>query len=91
MFNLLGLVTATLGVAAAVALANMLWRLAWLQRRDIAIIQSIGFSKRAITGFLLMQGASIALVGFGLGVVLALGIGADLLNLNCRRFHPRCF
>jgi ABC-type antimicrobial peptide transport system permease subunit len=59
-----------------VALANMLWRLAWLQRRDIAIIQSIGFGKSAIAGFLLMQGASIALLGYGLGVLLALSIGS---------------
>jgi len=88
IFNLLGLVTVTLGVAAAVVLANMLWRLAWLQRRDIAIIQSIGFGKPAVAGFLLVQGTSIALLGFGIGVLLAVGLGKfTQLSANGSSIH----
>ena len=88
IFNLLGLVAVTLGVAAAVVLANMLWRLAWLQRRDIAIIQSIGFGKLSVAVFLLVQGASIALLGFGLGVLVSLGLGEfTRLSANGSSIH----
>jgi ABC-type lipoprotein release transport system permease subunit len=88
MFTLLELVTAVLGVAAAVVLANMLWRLAWLQRHDLAILQSIGFGKLAVAGFLLMQGVGIALLGFGTGVLVSVVLGKfTQLSANGSSIH----
>jgi putative ABC transport system permease protein len=76
MFDLLAIVTATLAVASAAALANMLWRLAWLRRRELAVLQSIGYRKSALAGYLMMQGSSIAMMGFALGTLGALALGA---------------
>jgi putative ABC transport system permease protein len=75
MFDLLSVVASTLGIAAAAALANLLWRLAWLRRREIAILQSIGFGKSALIGYLLAQGICIALPGFIFGLLGALLLG----------------
>jgi putative ABC transport system permease protein len=75
VFNLLAVVTSTLGVAAAVGLASILWRLAWLQRHEMAILRSIGFGKVSMAVYLFTQGGTISLLGFlvaGLGT-LAIG------------------
>jgi ABC-type lipoprotein release transport system permease subunit len=74
-FKLLTHITGALGMAAAVALASILWRLAWLQRRELAILRSIGFNKGSLAGFLFVQGAVITLVGFLLGALGAVGLG----------------
>ncbi len=58
-----------------VALANILWRLAWLRRRELAILQSVGFGKLAQAGYLFIQGACITLLGFVMGVAEALAFG----------------
>ena len=59
----------------AVALASLLWRLAWLQRRELAILRSIGFKKGSLAGYLFVQGSVITLVGFSLGALGAVGLG----------------
>jgi len=74
-FMLLTHITGALGIAAAVALASILWRLAWLQRRELAILRSIGFKKGSLAGYLLVQGIVITLVGFLLGALGAVGLG----------------
>ncbi len=74
-FKLLTHITGALGVASAVALASILWRLAWLQRRELAILRSIGFKKGSLAGYLLVQGIVITLVGFLLGAFGAMGLG----------------
>jgi len=71
-FNLFGVIASTLGVAVAMALASMLWRLAWLRRRELAILQSIGFGKLSLFWYLFVQGLGIATIGFTLGVTEAL-------------------
>lgn len=73
--NLLALLVAALGVSTAIAMANMLWRLAWLRRRELAILQSVGFGKLAQAGYLFIQGLCITLLGFVLGVAEALALG----------------
>jgi len=73
VINLLGIVVSSLGVAAAVGLASILWRLAWLQRRALAILRSIGFGKASLAGYLFVQSGAITLMGFlvgGLGAVV---------------------
>jgi ABC-type lipoprotein release transport system permease subunit len=76
MFDLMGLVAALLGVAAAAALANMLWRLAWVRRHDLAILQSIGFGRPALILYLLVQSAGVTLLGFTLGAAAAVILGS---------------
>ncbi len=76
LFNILGLVSTTLGIAAAVALANMLWRLAWLRRRDLAVLQSVGFRKLALAGYLWAQAAGITTFAFAMGLLETVCIGA---------------
>jgi ABC-type lipoprotein release transport system permease subunit len=76
IFRLLSFVTLTLGIASAVALANVLWRLAWLRRRELAILRSLGFGKAALTGYLLAQACAIAGAGYLLGLGAALAVGS---------------
>jgi len=71
-FNLFGVIAYALGVAMAMALASMIWRLAWLRRRELAILQSIGFGKLALFWYLFVQGLGITTIGFLLGVTEAL-------------------
>ena len=75
LFDLLEVIAWSLGVATAVALANILWRLAWLRRRELAILQSIGFGRPALSAYLLAQGVGISLAGYGIGVAAAVVIG----------------
>jgi putative ABC transport system permease protein len=75
LFDLLEVIAWSLGAATAVALANILWRLAWLRRRDLAILQSIGFGRPALSAYLLAQGVGISLAGYVIGVAAAVGIG----------------
>jgi ABC-type lipoprotein release transport system permease subunit len=75
LFRLLSLVAGALGVAAAVALASILWRLAWLQKREMAILRSIGFGKRSLATYLFIQGSAITLLGFLVGGLAAWSLG----------------
>ncbi|PKN94759.1 MAG: hypothetical protein CVU44_02830 [Chloroflexi bacterium HGW-Chloroflexi-6] len=75
-FSLLYIVAAALGLAAAISLASILWRLAWLQRRELAILRSLGFGQASLTAYILTQGASITLLGTLLGWLGALAMGA---------------
>jgi ABC-type lipoprotein release transport system permease subunit len=76
LFKLFKMISAALGIAAAVSLANLLWRLAWQHRRELAVLRSLGFGRRALAFYLLAQGIFITLLGFGIGVAGALGLGA---------------
>lgn len=67
-FDLFRLIVQALGLSAALSLASILWRLAWLQRRELAILRSLGFSQANLMGYLLAQGSSIATLGMGLGL-----------------------
>ena len=68
-FELLGLIAATLGISAAVNLTIALWRLAWRQRRELAILQAVGFTRRSLVLYLGGQGAVVTLAGFLMGVL----------------------
>jgi len=71
-FNLFGVIAYALGVAMAMALASMIWRLAWLRRRELAILQSIGFGKLTLFLYLFVQGLGITAIGFLFGVTGAI-------------------
>jgi ABC-type lipoprotein release transport system permease subunit len=70
LMTLLGAVVQAIGVAAAFGLGTLLWKLAWRQRRDLAILRSLGFGRAVLISFIAVQGAAIAVAG-GLGGVLA--------------------
>ncbi len=63
-----------LAVAAAVILSTVLWRLAWLRRRDLAVLRSLGMGRSVVMGFLAAHGALATLVGLGAGIVLAFAL-----------------
>ena len=72
LFRLLGMVALVLALATTLALANMLWRLAWLRRRQLAILRSLGYGRAELALYLLVQGAAISLFAFILGLLGAL-------------------
>jgi len=72
LLRLMGMVAVVLALAATVALANMLWRLAWLRRRQLAVLRCLGYGRRELALYLLAQGAGITLAAFILGLVGAL-------------------
>ena len=74
LMTLIGTVTQAIGLAAALSLAAMLWRLAWRRRRQIAVLRSLGFSRRVFAMYLVVQGASVAFVGGACGVLGALAL-----------------
>jgi ABC-type antimicrobial peptide transport system permease subunit len=74
-FSLFRIITITLGIAVAIALTNVLWRLAWLRRRELAILQSIGFGKLSLLLYLFIQGLGITTIGFCLGLAEAIIVG----------------
>jgi putative ABC transport system permease protein len=78
LFDSLSWVIMSLEIAAAVALANVLWRLAWLQRRELAILRSIGFKRRSLAIYLAVQGLVVATAGFFIGLLGALLISAGM-------------
>lgn len=74
-FSLLYIVIDALGVAAAISLASILGRLAWLHRRELAILRSLGFGKTSLVAYLLSQGACITLLGLLIGWLGTLALG----------------
>jgi ABC-type lipoprotein release transport system permease subunit len=64
LFELLTLIAVTLGICAAVNLANALWRLAWQHRLDLSILQTVGFTRLSLMTYLGAQGAAVTLAGF---------------------------
>lgn len=72
VFDLLRLVSFVMVIAAAVALANMLWRLAWVRRRQLAIMGSIGYRQRDLAVYLVTQGLTVTLLAYIFGLSAAL-------------------
>ncbi len=57
-------------VSCGLTLAVILLRLAWLHRRELAILNCLGFPQSVFGIYLMVQAAVISLAGAGLGVVL---------------------
>jgi len=72
MIDLLRLVVAALGIATALALTNILWRLAWRRRHEMAILRTTGFPTFSLAGYLLAQAGGITLLGILLGALFTL-------------------
>jgi putative ABC transport system permease protein len=62
-FNYLGLLGGFAGVATSITLTNLLWRLAWLHRREFGIARTLGFGRKSVVVYLLTQASLILLLG----------------------------
>jgi len=72
MLTIWAIVSLTLGIAVSLTLANVLWRLAWLRRHEMAILRTIGFPTPSIVGYLLVQAGGVTLLGVLLGSLFTL-------------------
>ena len=72
ILDLLRIVVVALGIATALALTNVLWRLAWRRRGEMAILRTPGFSTLSLGGYLLAQASGITLLGTLLGGLFTL-------------------
>ena len=75
-FRLFRKIIAILGISATVVLTNIIWRLTWLRKRDLAILQSIGFKRHSLLAYLAIQASGITAAGVSIGITGALAIGA---------------
>ena len=74
VLNIMGVVALAMGIATALALTNILLRLAWLRRREMAILRTTGFSSLTLTGYLMVQSAAVTLFGILLGGLITITI-----------------
>lgn len=72
IFKLLQIVLISLMIATSVALTNILWRLSWLRKREMAILRTTGFPAFTLSGFLLSQVVIITLLGILMGGLMTL-------------------
>jgi putative ABC transport system permease protein len=86
VMDLIGMVTLALGIAAALALTNILWRSAWSRRREIAILRTNGFPAASLAVYLLIQAVGVTLPGFllggGLTWFLTVGVKVAVTNFT---------
>jgi ABC-type lipoprotein release transport system permease subunit len=73
-FNFMGVVGSLVGIAAAVTMANLLWRLAYLRRHEFGILKSVGFGFRALLLYFVTQSGLILLAGILIGLFCFLTI-----------------
>jgi len=88
LFNLLSVCALALGVAAALTLTNLLWRLAWMRRRNLAILRAVGFGQPALTVYLLAQAGCITAVGLLLAFSGVAGLTSALSINNTGQYLP---
>jgi putative ABC transport system permease protein len=70
-FGYIGLLGGFAGVATSITLTNLLWRLAWLHRREFGIARTLGFGKSSVAIYLLTQASLILLLGASVGGFVA--------------------
>ncbi len=90
MLNMWQIVSLALGIAASLALANVLWRLAWLRRREMAILRTCGFPTQSLVGYLFVQAVWITLLGLLLGGLFTLVFAISIrLTVSSFTIVPR--
>ena len=78
--NFMGWVVQIMAGATAAMLANILWRLAWQQRREMSLLRSLGFGAWAPGLYLAAQALAIVLPGSLLGVLAAQTVGKEVIQ-----------
>ncbi|HNR03040.1 MAG TPA: FtsX-like permease family protein [Anaerolineaceae bacterium] len=79
-FKFFGVVGGIVGVASAITLGNMLWRLAFLRRREFGILKSIGFGIKGLALYFFTQAGLIVVIGSLAGIGIAVVIITTLLR-----------
>lgn len=69
--NFLGLIAGFSGIASVITLSNILWRLAWLHRREFGILRSIGYGRLTVGLYTFTQASTIMLLGITIGTAFA--------------------
>jgi ABC-type lipoprotein release transport system permease subunit len=77
MLDMFRTITMALGVAAALTLTHVMLRLAWMRRRELAVLRTVGFPAVTLVAFLVTQ----ALCILALGLVFGFGCAALLPRL----------
>jgi putative ABC transport system permease protein len=89
LFRIIELIYNALGIAAILTLANVLFRMAWIHRRELAILRCVGFQSRALVVYLLSQALVLTWVGVILGTLstalLFSFLSTDLVGIS---LHP---
>jgi ABC-type antimicrobial peptide transport system permease subunit len=67
MLNMWQVVSLALGMGVSLTLANVLWRLAWMRRHEMAILRTTGFPTPSLIAYLFVQAGGITLLGILLG------------------------
>ncbi len=78
--NFMGWVVQIMAGATAAMLANILWRLAWQQRREMSLLRSLGFGAWTPGLYLAAQALAIVLPGSLLGVLAAQTVGKEVIQ-----------
>jgi ABC-type lipoprotein release transport system permease subunit len=76
LVDLFGVVVQVMGFATLLAMVQVLLRLAWIRRRELAILRVVGYTRRALAVYLMAQASVIVLVGVFIGWGTSLGLGA---------------
>ena len=71
-FDLMSVEVFVMAISAGLILTNILWRLAWLRRREMAILRTTGFPTFSMVGYLLAQVSGITLLGILMSVLFTL-------------------
>jgi ABC-type lipoprotein release transport system permease subunit len=89
LFKIIELIYHTLGIAVILTLANALFRIAWIHRRELAILRCVGFQPRALVVYLLSQALIMNWAGVILGTLstalLFSFLSTDLVGMT---LHP---
>jgi len=78
--NFMGWVVQIMAGATAAMLANIIWRLAWQQRREMSLLRSLGFGAWTPGLYLAAQALAIVLPGSLLGVLAAQTVGTEVIQ-----------
>lgn len=70
VINLISIVAYALGAATALALTNILWRLARARRRELAILRTTGFPILSLISYLFAQAVGVVLPGLLLAGII---------------------
>jgi putative ABC transport system permease protein len=74
LIDLMSLVSLMLGAVVVLSMANIFLRLAWLRRRELAILRTVGFPPFSLAGYLFAQVGGITLAGLLLSALATQGI-----------------
>jgi putative ABC transport system permease protein len=78
--SFMGWVVQIMALATAAMLANILWRLAWQQRREMSLLRTLGFGAWAPGLYLVAQAITIVLPGSLLGILAAQTVGKEVIQ-----------